>query len=182
MKKIYITDLKKESSVIGKETVGAISKIILNADYILGEETKKFEENFASYCGSKYAVGVASGTAALFLSLIAIGIKEGDEVITSCVSAGPTAEAIIISGAKPHFVDVDPDNASINPDKIESAINENTKAIMPVYLYGFPSAINEIKKICKKHNLLFISDCAQSHGALYKNKKVGSQEDIACFS
>ena len=93
-----------------------------------------------------------------------------------------TAEAIIMSGAKPRFVDVNPDNLSIDTSKIELAINENTKAIMPVYLYGFPAEINEIKKICKKHNLLLIGDCAQAHGSLYKNKKVGTREDIACFS
>ncbi len=182
MKKIYVTDLKVESSVIGKETIRAISKVILNADYILGEETKKFEENFAAYCDSKYAVGVASGTAALFLALVAAKIGEGDEVITSSISAGPTAEAIIMSGANPRFVDINPYNLSIDTDKIELAINENTKAIMPVYLYGFPSEITEIRNICKKHDLLFIGDCAQAHGALYKNKKVGSQEDISCFS
>lgn len=182
MKKIYVTDLKKESAVIGKETIRAISKVVSNADYILGEETKKFEEDFAFYCDSKYAVGVASGTAALFLALVAAEIGAGDEVITSCVSAGPTAEAIIMSGAKPHFVDINPDNLSIDADKIEVAINEKTKAIMPVYLYGFPSEIDKIKKICRKHNLLFIGDCAQAHGALYKNKKIGSHEDIACFS
>jgi|SRR3989344_1536458 len=182
MKKIYVTDLKAESSAIGKETVKAISKIVSDADYILGEESKKFEENFTSYCGSKYAVGVASGTAAIFLSLVAVGIGEGDEVITSCISAGPTAEAIKMSGAKPHFVDVNSDNLSIDADKIEAAINEKTKAIMPVYLYGFPSEIDKIKKICKRYNLLLIADCAQAHGALYKNNKAGSQEFIACFS
>ena len=182
MKKISVTDLKAESSSIGKETVKAISKIVSDADYILGEETKKFEENFASYCGSKYAVGVASGTAAIFLSLIAAGIGEGDEVITSCISAGPTVEAIKMSGAKPHFVDINSDNLSIDADKIEAAINKKTKAIMPVYLYGFPSEVDKINKICKKYNLLLIADCAQAHGALYKTKKVGSQEFIACFS
>src|SRR3989338_1099812 len=172
MKKIYVTDLKAESSSIGKETVNAISKIVSDADYILGEETKKFEENFASYCGSKYAVGVASGTAAIFLSLIAAGIGEGDEVITSCISAGPTVEAIKMSGAKPHFVDINSDNLSIDADKIEAAINKKTKAIMQVYLYGFPSEVDKINKICKKYNLLLIADCAQAHGALYKTERM----------
>lgn len=114
--------------------------------------------------------------------MVAAGIGEGDEVITSCISAGPTAEAIKMSGAKPHFVDVNSDNLSIDTDKIEAAINGKTKAIMPVYLYGFPSEIDKIKKICRKHDLLLVADCAQAHGALYKNKKAGSQEDIACFS
>ena len=182
MKKIYVTDLKKESSSIKRKTIKAISTVVSNADYILGEDLKEFEKNFASYCNSKYAVGVASGTAAIFLSLIAAGIGEGDEVITPVISAGPTVEAIIIAGARPHFVDVNAENISIDVSKIESAINKNTKAIMPVYLYGFPAEIEKIQKICKEHNILLIADCAQAHGSMYQNKNVGWEADIACFS
>lgn len=182
MKKIYVTDLKKESSYIKRKTIKAIYKVVTDADYIQGDDLEEFEKKFASYCNSKYAVGVASGTAAIFLSLVTLGIGDGDEVITPNISAGPTAEAIIMSGAIPRFVDVNEKNLSIDTEKIESAINKNTKAIMPVYLYGFPAEIEKIKKICKDHNLFFIGDCAQAHGALYNGKNVGSDEDISCFS
>lgn len=182
MKEIKLNDLKRESAVIGSKTSKAISRVIANADYILGDELEKFEKNFAEYCDAKYAVGVANGTAAIFLSLIAAGIGKGDEVITTAISFVATVEAIIMTGAKPRLVDVNPKNLSIDVEKIEKLINKKTKAIVPVYLYGFPVEIEKIKKICRNHKLIFIGDCAQAHGALYKNKIVGSLEDIACFS
>jgi len=182
MKNYPLVDLRAESSFIKKQTLMAISNVVASGEYILGDELELFEKEFAKYCGSKFAVGVANGTAALFLALTALGIGEGDEVITTAMSFCATAEAIIYTRAKPVFVDIREDNLSIDADKIEQAVTKKTKAILPVHLYGIPADIKKITAICKKYKLFFIEDCAQAHGALYNGKKVGTFGDIGCFS
>jgi len=157
-------------------------RIIKTSVFIDGEDNKLFEEEFASFCGAKYAVGVASGSAALDLSLEALGITRGDEVICPSYTFTATAEAIVHRNAKPVFVDIDEDTYNIDPCKIESKINMKTKAVIAVHMYGCPSDMDKITKIAKKHKLWVIEDAAQAHGLRYKGKKAGSLGDIACFS
>ncbi len=156
---------------------------ILNfrSDYEFWFYEKKFERDFAKFCGKNFGAGVASGTAALQLALLAAGIKDGDEVITVPYTYIATTLAISNIGAKPVFVDIDSKTYTIDVNKIEDAITEKTKAILPVHLYGHTCNMDEIVKIAKKYGLKIIEDCAQAHGSKYKNKKV-PVGDIGCFS
>lgn len=147
-----------------------------------GKFIPEFEEKFARYCGVKYGVATSNGTVALHLALIALGIKEGDEVIVPTLTFIATANAVRYTGATPVFVDSHPDYWCIDPDKIEEAITPKTKAIIPVHLYGHPCDMDAIIGIAERHNLLVIEDAAEAHGAEYKGQKVGSFGDISCFS
>lgn len=157
------------------------SKVLSKGIFILGEEVKNFEENFAEYLKVKYCVGVASGQEALKIALTSLGIGQNDEVITTPISAAATTLAILSVGAKPIFVDTT-ENGLINPDLIPPAITEKTKAILPVHLYGNPARIDKIKNICQSNNLFLIEDAAQAHGSTFKSKKLGTFGDIGCFS
>ena len=148
----------------------------------MGENVKKFEQEFAKFCNTKYAIGVGNGTDALYLALRALGVKKGDEVIIPAKTFVATAEPITLNGAKSVLVDIDPETFNIDTKQIEKAITKRTKAIMPVHLYGQPSDMAPILKIAKKHKLFVIEDAAQAHGANYKGKKVGSMGDVSCFS
>lgn len=180
--KIPLVDLLVQHNNLKKEIEGAISKVIQQTEFINGKENKLFEKEFASYCGSKYAIGVASGSAALDLSLEALGIGKGDEVICPSHTFAATAEAIIHRGAKPVFVDIDEGTYNIDPKLIEKKITKRSKAIMVVHLYGQPADIDNIREITQKYDLFLIEDAAQAHGAMYKGKKVGSFGEVACFS
>jgi len=147
----------------------------------LGPFVNEFEKKFANYIGVKYCIGVGNGLEALQISLMALDIGEGDEVITTPLSAVATSLAIKAVGAKPVFVDID-GHYHLDVNKIEEKINKKTKAILPVHLYGQSADLGNILKIAKKHKLFVIEDCAQSHGTEYKNKKVGSFGDVGCFS
>lgn len=160
----------------------AIQRVLNSKCFILGPELEKLEKEFASYCGVSYAIGCASGTDALFLSLIAAGVGNGDEVITVANTALPTVSAIRNTGAIPVFVDIDEGTFLIDVSKIEKAITSKTKAIIPVHLYGQSCDMDKIMKIAKNHNLIVIEDACQAHGALYKNKKVGSFGKMSAFS
>ncbi len=142
----------------------------------------QFEKNFADYCGKKDALGTNSGTSALYLSLLASGVRQGDEVITVANTYIATALAISYTGAKPVFVDIDKDTCNINPDLISEKINDKTKAIIPVHLYGKMADMDKIMRIGKENNLKIIEDAAQAHGAEYKGKKAGAIGDFGCFS
>ncbi len=179
---IPLIDLKKNYLGIKDEVLSQINKIFDDCKFIMGENVEKFEKNFADYIGTKYAVAVNSGTAALQLSLLGLGIKNGDEVITVPNSFFATAEAISNVGATPVFCDVNDNTHNINVNKIEDKITKKTKAILPVHLYGHPSDMDSIKEIAKNHNLLVIEDACQAHGAEYKNKKTGAFGDTGCFS
>ena len=179
---IPFVDLRAQYQSIKKETDRAVSRVLSRGIYILGPEVQAFEEEMASYCGTDHAVGVASGTDALHLALLACGIKPGDEVITTPFTFVATTEVIKHCGAKPIFVDIDPKTYNIDPAKIESKISQKTKAIIPVHLYGQPCNMDEIMKIAKKHKIKVIEDCAQALGAEYKGKKVGSIGDVGCLS
>jgi len=168
--------------IIGDEEIEEVVKVLKSGFIAQGPKVAEFEEKFAEFVGAKYAIATSSGTAALHVALLACGIGEGDEVITTPFTFAATGNSILYTGAKPVFVDIDPYTFNINPEKIEEAISPNTKAIMPVQLYGQSAEMDLINEIAKKHNLYVIEDAAQAHGSIYKDKKVGSMGDMACFS
>jgi len=179
---IPFVDLKAQYDSIKDEMDEAIQNVLNNTSFIMGEELKKFEEEFARFCDVKYAIGVANGSDALILALKACGIGKGDEVITVPHTFIATTEAISNVGGKVVFVDVDPKTYTIDISKIEEKINKRTKAIIPVHLYGQPADMDPIMRLAKKYNLKVIEDAAQAHGAEYKGEKVGSIGEVACFS
>lgn len=156
--------------------------VMRSARYILGAETERFEQNLSSFTGNKYALGCSSGTDALLLALMAMGIRAGDEIITTPFTFIATAETIACLGAKPIFVDIDEDTYNIDASKIEQAITKNTKAIMPVSLYGQIPDMDEINAIAEKYDLAVIEDAAQSFGAIYKGKKSCNVSTFGCTS
>ena len=159
-----------------------INRVLEHGQYIMGPEVFELEEKLAAYTGAKYCITVASGTEALLISLMALGIKPGDEIITTPFTFVATAEMIMLLGAKPVFVDIEHDTCNIDASKIEEQITCNTKAIMPVSLYGQPAAMDEINAIAAKHNLPVIEDAAQSFGAQYRAKKSCNLSTIGCTS
>jgi len=169
-------------AVVTKDLEKALLKVLWSGSYILGEQNRKLEEEFARYCEVKHGVAVNSGTAALQLSLLAFGIERGDEVITVPHTYIATANAISFTGAKPVFVDVDKETYTMNPKNIEKKITKKTKAIIPVHIYGHPADMKPIIEIANKYDLRVIEDACQAHGAKYYNKRVGSLGDAACFS
>lgn len=179
---IPLADLKAQYSSIKEEIDAAIQRVVQRGQFILGPEVRAFEEEMAAYCGTRFAIGVASGTDALHLALLAGGIKPGDEVITTPFTFIATTEAVIQCNATPVFVDIDPRTYNLNPEQLEPKITPRTKAIIPVHLYGQPANMEPILKIGKKHNLKIIEDCAQSLGAEYQGKKAGSLGDAGCLS
>lgn len=180
--KIPLLDLRRQYKSIKSEIDAAIQKVIDDQDFVLGDAVKGLETKIAQYCGTKHAVGVASGTDALILALRAMGIRDRDEVITSPFTFFATAEAVSLVGAKPVFVDIDPKTYNIDPFLIEKGITASTKAIIPVHLYGQAADMDPIRRIAKKHNLLILEDNAQSIGAAYKGAKAGSLGDAAGLS
>lgn len=179
---IPILDLKRQYSQIGKEIEKEVTEVLRSGCYILGPHNKALAEDLAEYVGVKHAVTLNSGTDALHLALRALDIGEGDEVITTAFTFVATTEAIGIVGAKPVFVDINPDTFNIDAEKIENAITPKTKAIIPVHLYGQPCDMDVILDIAKKHDLFVIEDCCQAIGAKFKGKMVGSFGDVGCFS
>jgi dTDP-4-amino-4,6-dideoxygalactose transaminase len=180
--KIPLVDLKAQYGSIKTEIDNAIRSVIGNTQFILGPEVAAFESEIATYCETKFAVGVASGTDALLLALLACNIQPGDEVITTPFTFIATAEVITQCGALPVFVDIDPKTYNIDPTKIELKVTKKTRAIIPVHLYGQPADMDPILELGKKYNLKVIEDCAQALGAKYKGKKVGSLGDAGCLS
>ena len=171
---------------IGKEEIDAVVKVlesgILTHGLGAGPIVTKFEKKFAKFMGAKHAIAVNTGTAALHLALAAANLKTGDEIILPSFTFVATAEVVVMAGAKPVFVDINPETYNISPEKIEKAITKKTKAIMPVDLYGLPADMQPIKEIAEKHGLLIIEDAAQAHGAKYKGKPPGAFADAACWS
>lgn len=175
-------DLKKQYLEIKDEILFMLNDVLESSQYVLGKNALNLEENIKNYYSTKEAIAVASGTDALHLSLKALGIGDGDEVITTPFTFFATAEAILYVGARPVFVDIEPDTYNINTSLIEKKITEKTKAILPVHIFGHPSDMNAIMNIAKKYNLKIIEDCAQSFGASMNGKKTGSFGDAGCFS
>lgn len=181
MKIPFVSFLPMERE-LDKELRQAFERVLQASWYIEGKEDKAFEDAFAKYIGTRYCIGVGNGLDALMLSLKALGIGEGDEVIVPAHTFIATALAVTYTGAKPVFVDVDLNSFNIDPEKIESAITEKTKAIIPVHLYGQACDMDRILSIAKKYGLKIVEDCAQAHGVTYKSQKVGSFGDAAGFS
>ena len=179
---IPLVDLKAQYNAIKPEIDQAIAGVIESGQFILGAEVKAFEEEIADYLGVKHAVGVASGTDALHLALLACGIGPGDEVITTPFTFIATAESISRCGATPVFADIAPGTYNIDPSQIESRISERTKAILPVYLFGQPADMEPVLKLAQKYNLKIVEDCAQALGAEYKGRKAGALGDAGCLS
>lgn len=179
---ISVLDLTEQYLEIKNEIDRAISEVVRSGQFILGRFVEDFEKEVATYLKVKYAIGVASGTDALYLALLASGIKRGDEVITTPFTFFATAEVTSNIGAKPVFVDIEPKTFNINVEKIEKAITSRTKAIIPVHLFGHSSRMDKIMQAASKHNLKIVEDCAQSFGADYRGRKTGTIGDAGCFS
>lgn len=175
-------DLKKQFSIVEQNVRSRIDAVFEHGQYVLGPEVKEFEQTAAEWIGVKHAIGVSSGTSALSLALLALDIGPGDEVITTPFSFFATVECIIIRGATPVFVDIDPDTYNLDAGLIEAAITDKTKAIMTVDLYGACPDYAAIKAVADKHNLCIIEDAAQSFGGEQGGKKACSFGDIACTS
>jgi dTDP-4-amino-4,6-dideoxygalactose transaminase len=179
---IPFLDLKAQYKSIKGEIKEAVNNIFENCAFVGGKEVETFEKNYADYCHASYCVGVGNGTDALWLTLKAMGIGPGDEVILPANTFIATAEAISAVGAQPVFVDQDKDTYTINTGEISARISEKTKAIIAVHLYGQPADMDPILEMAAQHGIKVIEDAAQAHGAEYKGRRIGSIGDAACFS
>jgi len=180
--KVPFINLRKQYENIKGEIDLAIQEVVNSGSFILGANVKKLEAEVASFVGAKFGIGVASGTDALELSLWALGIKEGDEVITTPFSYIATAEAVCALGAKPVFADIDMATYNLDPKEIKRKISKKTKAIIPVHLYGQPCDMSKIQQLAQEYDLKIVEDCAQAIGADCSSKRVGSLGDCGCFS
>ena len=182
MNSIPLVDLKAQYAAIKPEIQAAIGEVLDSAQFINGPAVADFEQRFAEFCGAGFAVGVGNGTDALTLALNALGIGDGDEVITAANTFIATAEAIVAVGATPVFVDVDPLHFNMTPEGFSAAITPRTKAVIPVHLYGQTAPIAEIVDIAKRRSIKVVEDAAQAHGAEYNGRRAGSWGDAATFS
>lgn len=180
--KVPFLDLKAQYASIKEDVAAGLQNVLDNTAFAGGPFVAKFEKEFASFCESNFAIGVGSGTEALWLALLGLDIGTGDEVITAPNTFIATAEAITFSGAKPVFVDIDEQTYNMNPELLEAAITPKTKAIIPVHLYGQTADMDKIIQIAKAYNLYVIEDACQAHGAKYKDQHAGSIGDAGCFS
>jgi dTDP-4-amino-4,6-dideoxygalactose transaminase len=181
-KSIPLVDLKAQREAIANDLKAAIAKVVDHCDFILGEEVDLFERDFAEYCRVPYALGVGNGTDALHLACRALDIGPGDEVIVPAMTFASTAFGVSLAGARPVLVDVRPEDALIDPGKIEAAVTPRTKAIIPVHLYGQCADMEAVCAIAARYSLAVIEDAAQAHGAVHTGKRAGSLGDIGCFS
>ncbi len=186
MLKVPFVDLKEQYEEIKGEVSSGINEVLGRCDFILGAKVREFEHEFSSYCGVKYASGVASGTDALHLALKALGIGEGDEVITQANTFIATVLAISYTGATPVLIDIDPETCNMDTSKLERAVTEKTKAILPVHLYGQTAEMDKVSETAARHNLFVVEDACQAHGAYYHGAKgvrrAGALGDVAAFS
>jgi len=180
--KVPFIDLKTQYDSIKDEMKVAMQQVINSCAFAGGKYVAQFEKEFASFCGCKYAIGVGSGTEALWLSLLALGVGPGDDVITVPSTFMATSEAISFCGARPIFVDIDRETYNMDPVLLEKAITPRTKAIIPVHLFGQMADMDPIMEIAKEHKLFVVEDACQAHGAEYKGKAAGSIGDAGCFS
>jgi dTDP-4-amino-4,6-dideoxygalactose transaminase len=190
---IPLVDLKRQYDSIKEEIDSAMSEVISKSAFVGGPFVESFERSFASFCGAKHCIGVGNGTDALFIALKYLGIGEGDEVIVPANSFIATAEAVTMTGAKVVFVDINPKTYNIDVNKLEDCVKSRyalcsmrsanrLKAIIPVHLYGQPADMGPILSVSKTYGLKVIEDAAQAHGAIYKDRRIGSIGDVACFS
>lgn len=181
-KKVPLFDLSRQHSLLKSDFENIFSKLINKSAFTYGKETEDFQKKFAKIHDSKFALGIRSGTASLWIALKALGLSEKDEVITTPSTFSATIDAIILSGAKPVFADVDPKTGNLDPELVKKKINKKTKAILVVHLYGVPANMTEFKKIAKENNLYLVEDASHAHGSKFKGKGVGSFGDFGCFS
>ena len=179
---IPLVDLQAQYQSIKAEIDDAVLEVLGSGRFVLGPAVEAFEDSFAAFCRVEHTAAVNSGTSALHLALLAAGIKPGDEVITVPMTFVATVAPILYVGATPVLVDVDPDTFNMDPAKIEAAITDRTKAIMPVHLHGLMADMDPIMEIAKAHGLVVIEDAAQAHGAEYKGRRAGSLGHMGCFS
>lgn len=166
-----------------RELWGArVADVLASGRYIGGPEVAHFEQVFSSYLGTKHGVGVASGTDALRLALMALGVGPGDEVATVSLTFAATADAILSVGASPVFVDIDPRTYTMDPEKLRSVLGPRVKAVIPVHLYGQPADLDPILELCREYDIDLVEDAAQAHGAVYRGRRVGSIGKVGCFS
>jgi len=188
MKELYyvmqipLVDLQAQYQSIKQEITAAIEGVLQNMQLFLGPQSQAFENEFAQYCGCRYGIGLSTGTDALVLALRACGIGQGDEVITVANTFIATVEAIALSGARPVFVDIDPDTYTMDWRQLDEVLTSRTRAIIPVHLYGHPADMQPILDFARLHGLRVIEDASQAHGAAYQGQRVGGIGDIGCFS
>jgi dTDP-4-amino-4,6-dideoxygalactose transaminase len=179
---VPLLDLTEQYAAIREEVREALNRVVESQKFILGPEVEALEEEVASYSQCRYGIGVSSGTDALLVALMALGIKAGDEVLTPAYSFFATAGCVVRLGAKPVFVDVDPDTYNISPEKFLAAITERTRAVIPVHLYGQMAEMDQLMEIARRHNITVIEDAAQAIGAEYRGRRAGSIGDVGCLS
>ena len=179
---IPFLDLKAQYKEIKPQVDAAVARVIESAQFVLGPEVAAFEQRFAAYCGVQHCVALNSGTSALHLALLAAGVGPGDEVITVSMTFVATTAAILYCGAKPIFVDVDPNTWTMDPNLVKAAITPRTKAILPVHLHGLMADMDPIIEVADRAGLIVIEDAAQAHGSEYRGLRAGSIGDIGCFS
>ncbi len=179
---IPYADLKAQYHSIKREIDEAIARTLESSQFILGAEVAAFEEEFAAFQGARLGIGTNSGTSALHLALLAAGVGPGDEVVTTPFTFVATAAALLYTGARPVYVDIEPETYNLDPGRIAAAISPRTKAIVPVHLFGHPADMDPIMGLARVHGLVVIEDAAQAHAAEYKGRRVGGIGDMACFS
>ena len=179
---VPMLDLRAQLQRIRPEVDEAVERVITSAQFVHGEDCRQFEEEFAAYCGASHACAVANGTDALILALRAYGVGPGDEVVTVANTFIATGEAILLNGATPVFVDVDPVTFTMDASQVEKAITPRTRVILPVHLYGHPADMDAINALAGRHGLPVLEDAAQAHGAEVRGRRAGSLGHAACFS
>ncbi len=175
-------DLRAQFASIREEVMAAVARVLESQHFILGPEVAAFEDEVGHYLGSKFSIGCASGTDALTLGLMALGVGPGDEVITTPFTFVASASSIALLGAVPVFVDIDPNTYNLDPNQLQQAITAKTKAIMPVHLFGLPAEMDDILEVASRRNIPVIEDAAQAIGAEYRAAKVGTLGTVGCFS
>ena len=175
-------DLRAQMRPLRREIDAAIARTLDNCTFCLGPDVTQFEKDFARFCGAQHCVGFNSGTSALHVAMLLLGVGPGDEVITTPFTFVATSWAISYVGAKPVYVDIEDATFNLDPKLVERAITSRTKAVMPVHLYGHPCDLDSLLEICRKHKLPLVEDTAQAHGAKYKGKIIGTFGEISCFS
>jgi dTDP-4-amino-4,6-dideoxygalactose transaminase len=179
---IPFVDLQAQHRALKKDIETAVVNVLDSANFVLGAAVERFEANFAAYCECRHAVALNSGTSALHLALLAAGVRPGDEVITVPMTFVATVSAIIYAGARPVFVDIDPTTWTMDPARLQEAIGEKTKAIIPVHLHGLVAEMDPIMDIAESRAITVIEDAAQAHGAVYRGRRAGNLGHIGCFS
>lgn len=177
-----MSNISIANPIIGKAEIDEVINVLKSGELSQGKWVEKFEQDFAKFTNTDFAIAASNGTTALYLSLLALGVGKGNEVITTPFTFIASTNAILYTGAKPSFVDIDPNTFNINANLVEEKITSKTRAILPVHLFGLPSDMDKILKIAKKYNLFIIEDAAQAHGAKIGNQITGSFGDVAAFS